>query len=316
MPDDSLMARASGKLKAAASATLTRENAKKALSTKLVAVGLAAIFFATGVDYFENEDKVHRVLATAAHDAGQHEVAGVIEVVDESMDHLKGGALAAIPPAVREHLAGAALALGLLSLASGVRMKVRASSGKHGRVMRDMGGAIAGPGLIAVILYVYVSWRGAIVIRSAMGSFFGHVFRGELSGPDVKELTFRYAPWAWQEVGGVLLIGLAFAAFSGALRLVERRIAPRTRLDLEVTRRTATAAAVLSLSYYACATLVAVTSLGGALRVIAWPWKIDAPAFLVTLALMSFGIGLGRAGALLHRREEGEKPPAPKKPTS
>src|SRR5437016_12636775 len=110
--EDGLIARASGKLKATASATLTKENAKKAFATKLVAVGLAFIFFAAGIDYFSHDDDVHHAVAIAARDAGQSEVAEAVEVVDSRLSDWKMRALDTIPQRFRDRLAGAAFALG------------------------------------------------------------------------------------------------------------------------------------------------------------------------------------------------------------
>src|SRR5204862_4238323 len=116
---------ASDRITAAAREVLSSKNVKAALANKLIALGLALIFFAAGVDYFSHEDDIHKAIAGFAHDAGQHEFAEAVETFDKTMDDVKAGTVERLPLSVRDHLAGAAIALGVLAMGAGVWMKLK-----------------------------------------------------------------------------------------------------------------------------------------------------------------------------------------------
>jgi hypothetical protein len=308
--DDGPLARASQRFKTAALAALSKENATHALANKLVAAGLAVTCLAGGINYFDHDDEIHRAVAGFARDAGQQEVAAAVEVVDVKVDDWKRQALARLPLTVRENFAAAALAGGVLALGLGLRLKIKAHSPTRGKVLQDVGRAISGPGFVGVAVFVALSWRGASVVRHAIGSFLRRLFSGDMSAGDLGELTTHYAPWAYDAVGGVLWLGLALLALAGLGRLAEHRASPRARIAIEVARHTATWAGVLAITYYAAATAVAIASYAGALNVIAWPWKVDKGAFLVAVAFMGFGIGLARTGTAELAREKAALGPA------
>jgi MFS family permease len=320
-PDSGLLKRASDRLKttattaasaiqvqikATAQQALSKENAKAALATKLVAVGLTAICLSAGIDYFSHDDDVHRAIAVAAHDAGFVRTAAAIEWADGVANEWKLGAFAAIPQPVRDHFAAAAFLAGAIAFGFGLRMKVRASPGRRGIILRDVGGIIAAPGLVMLGVFTYMSYRAAqALVTNGFGSVFVGLSKGEVT---LGELIVHYGPWAWLDVGGVLLLGIAWGALGAAgpaaLRKWAPRFAPPEGVALDSARRTLFAGAALSLGYYLLATLASIGSYGGALRVIAWPWKTDPGAFLAALGLMALGLGLLWAGTLEHRREE------------
>jgi hypothetical protein len=84
------------------------------------------------------------------------------------------------------------------------------------------------------------------------------------------------------------------------------RFHPPEGLLLHCARRTLLLWGALALAYYAAATAVAIGSYGGALRVVAWPWKVDPGAFLAGFTLLALGLGLLWTGTVEHRREESE----------
>ena len=60
---------------------------------------------------------------------------------------------------------GAALATGIIFFALGIRMKVKEHHPLHGRVLRDVGRAIAGPGYVGVLVGALLSYHGALIVR-------------------------------------------------------------------------------------------------------------------------------------------------------
>lgn len=305
MAEDDALSRAKEKLRTRARQALSRENVRAALATKLVAVGLCLVCLAGGIDYFSSSEAIHHAVEGVAREAGQPSVATALEDVDEQVDDLKARAVSSLPEHVRDHLAAAALVLGVVAIGAGLRTKLRAAGEERGRVLRDVGRLIAGPGVVGIVAFVAISWHGAPVLRNATASF-GRRVRDGISAGEILELAGRYALWAWTEVGGVLLLGIAFALAAVGGHYARERAGERWTLPLDVARRTAAWASALALGFYVCATLIAIVSYGGALRVVAWPWKTKPLAFLVALAFMAFGIGLAHAGtAEMRRRGQG-----------
>ncbi len=301
--DESALARASERLKAAARETLTKEKARAAFANHLVAAGLAATFLAAGVDYFKKEDQIHGALAAIARDAGRLEVAQAIDAIDQTFDGWKNASLSQLPPAIGDHLALVTLLLGLGAISAGLVVKLKVAGEHRGQVARDFGRAIAGPGFLGIALFVFVTWRTSSLMKNVLAGFCQKLFAGELSGTDAWELVSKYAPWAWEDAGGVLLIGLALGTGSLFARWGEGRAPESLRLAVEVVRRALGWGALYALAFYALATFVAIATYGAGLRVLCWPWKIDPGAFLVGLALMGIGSGLARAGTRLLREQ-------------
>jgi uncharacterized membrane protein YidH (DUF202 family) len=299
---------ATGAAQSAASAALAGKKAKSMLAFKLIVLGLTLTALAGGLDYFSHEDAIHKVIAGFAREAHYDKVAEAIESWRVTMSRFRLATLEKLPEVVRDHLAGAALGVGALMLAAGLRIKIKEHHPVHGHVLRDVGRAIAGPGFVGVIVFVLLSFHGALIIRRSFANVYRQLDAGLMTWSDLGKLCERYTPWAYDAVGTVLWIGVVLAVAAAVARIAETRI-ERGRLPLEVFRRTSSWAAALSLAYFACAVVVATVSYAGALNVIAWPWKVDPGAFLTALGFMSFGMGLDRTGTRMIKREAAARGP-------
>ncbi|MEZ0227211.1 MAG: hypothetical protein ACAI25_01180 [Planctomycetota bacterium] len=310
--EPSAFARASERVKSvaqtAAVAALDGKKAKSMLAFKLIVVGLTLTALAGGFDYFSHDDAIHKVVSGFAREAHYDKVAEAVDSWDVTITRFRAATLERLPEGLRDHLAGAALAIGVLMLGSGLRIKIREHHPVHGHVLRDVGRAIAGPGFVGVIVFVLLSFHGALIIRRSFSNVYRQLQSGQMAWGDLGKLAERYTPWAYDAVGTVLWIGVVLAVVAIAARISESRI-ERGRLPLEVARRTCAWAAALALGYFACAVAIATVSFGGALNVIAWPWKVDPGAFLTAMVFMSFGMGLDRTGTRMIKREQAEKEP-------
>ncbi len=314
--DKSAFARASERLKSVAQTATGAVDAKKAksmLAFKLIVVGLTLTALAGGFDYFSHDDAIHKVVSGFAREAHYEGVAETVDSWNVTVTKIRVATLEKLPEPVRDHLAGAALGAGALMLVLGLRIKVKEHHPVHGHVLRDVGRAIAGPGFVGVIVFVLLSYHGALIVRRSFANVYRQLSGGQMSWSDFWSLFPHYAPWAYKDAGTVLWLGAALAVVAIVARVIEPRV-ERGRTPLEVARRTAAWASALSLVYFGSAVLVAAVSYGGALPVITWPWKVDPGAFLAALVFMSFGMGLDRTGTRLIKREEAEKEPEAKGP--
>jgi hypothetical protein len=284
---------------------------KSALAFKLIVVGFTLTALAAGFDYFQHDDAIHRVVSGFAREAGYDKVAEVVDWWDLKCDDIRAATLERLPAPLVDHLAGAALAIGLISLGVGVRMKIKEHHPVHGNVLRDVGRAIAGPGFVGVIVFALLSFHGALIVRRSFANTWHKVGTPELSWGDAFELVPHYAPWAYADAAGVLWLGVVLGVIAIGAKLSERRV-EKLRVPLEVARRTCAWGATLSLLYFAAAVFVAAVSYGGALPVVTWPWKVDPGAFLAALIFMSFGMGLDRTGTAMIRREDADAAKAKK----
>ncbi len=308
-------ARISARLGSAVLEAAAAERAQSLFGTKLIAAGLALVAVAGGLDYFQHQKAIYQVLGDVANDAGQGDVVTTLQGVNQQVDALKLQALAHLPKGVRDHLAGAALALGAVLLTVGTRIKLRFA---RGQLVRDIGRVIAGPGFLGVVAFALISWRGVAVLRATTLTFTTRLREGQLSWSDLKAFTVQYGPWAWEPVGAVLLLGVLLLAASAAVRFAWVRRIKRAPLLGEVLQRSTFWGGVLAVSFYLAATVISIVSYGGALRLLAWPWKTNRGAFLVTLAFMALGLGLARTGTNMMKREaaEGDDPDAAPAPAA
>src|ERR1700722_12433726 len=122
--DQGALARVRTAATSAVIAALDPEKAKPAFAFKLIAGGLALTALAAGFDYFSHDDAIHKVVAGFAREAEFPKVAELVERWDAFVDGWKDSTLAWLPHGVRDHLAGAALAFGILTLAAGLRLKI------------------------------------------------------------------------------------------------------------------------------------------------------------------------------------------------
>ncbi|HZV03139.1 MAG TPA: hypothetical protein VFF73_40910 [Planctomycetota bacterium] len=301
--DTSALARVRTAAKSAVVKAFDPQKAKHALAFKLIAGGLALTALAAGFDYFSHDDDIHKVVAGFARQADLDSVARGVESWDETVDGLKSASLKTLPPALRDHLAGAALAGGLVTLVLGVRLKIKLVQPVHGHVLRDVGRAISGPGVVGIVVYALLSWRGVIFIKRAVENMAHKVSAGELSRADALDLVGHYGSWPYNDVAGILWTGIVLGVLAIGAKISESRL-DTWRIPVEVARRTASWASALSLLYYLLAVIVAVVSYGGGLTVLTWPWKLDPAAFIAALSFMSFGMGLDRTGTRMIKREE------------
>jgi hypothetical protein len=290
----------SERLKTAAIEAVSPENVKAALANKLLAIGLMLVCLACGIDYFNNDDRVHGAVKSVAIDAGADQVAEAVDSVDKSVDDMKENALEKLPAPIRDNLPIGAFLVGAVSLGAGFRLKVVAAGKEQGRVLRDVGWAVAAPGIVGVLVFAVTTWRKASVLRNTTRTFFA----GDKSWSTLADLGAHYAPWAWEHAGGVLVIGLVCVAAALGFWLGRAKLEPRLGIATAILRRTATGAAALALGFYLLATLVAIVSYGGALPIIVWPWKVDTLAFLIGLFFMAGGLALARTGTLELRAQE------------
>jgi hypothetical protein len=291
----------------AVSSALEPKKVKSALAFKLIVVGLTLTALAGGFDYFSHDDEIHKAVANFARDAQYDGVANAVETFDGKVNEIKTGTLDSLPKTFRDHLAGAALAAGIVMLFAGVRMKIKEHHPVHANVLRDVGRAIAGPGYVGVGVFVVLSYQGALIVRRSFANLHHKLSSGELTWGDAFGLVPHYAPWAYADVGTFLWLGVILGVFAVAAKIAEGRVEPLRAIPLQVARRTAAWASVLSLVFFGSAVLVAAISYGGALPVVTWPWKIDPGAFLAALVFMSFGMGLDRTGTRMLKREAEEQ---------
>lgn len=292
------------RLKAAAVDAVSPEKVKAALAFKLISIGLLLIALAGGVDYFAKDDQIHKALSGLARDADAVQVANAVDEVDSQVDQAKQDFVDRLPAPVRNNLPWIMLVLGGASLAFGLRMRINAAGENKGTVVRDVGRMIAAPGLMGIVAFVGISWHGALVVRSALGSFGRKLYHGEMTRGELWDFTTNYVPWAWNDVGAVLLIGVAAIALGFGTWIGRRKAPEKFHLPLDVFRRTALFAGTLCVAYFVACAAVAIASYGGALRVVAWPWKLEPGGFLVTLTLMAFGLALSRTGTVWQRQHD------------
>ncbi len=309
------LARASERLKIATTSAVTNavssalepKKVKSALAFKLIVVGLTLTALAGGFDYFSHDDEIHKAVANFAREAEYGRVADAVETFDGKMNEIEKGTLDSLPKSLRDHLAGAALAGGIVTLVLGVRMKIKEHHPVHANVLRDVGRAIAGPGYVGIGVFMVLSYQGALIVRRSVSNLHNKLSSGELTWGDAFGLLPHYAPWAYAEVGTFLWLGVILGVFGIAAKIAEGRVEPLRAIPLQVARRTAAWASVFSLVFFGSAVLVAAISYGGALPVVTWPWKIDPGAFLAALVFMSFGMGLDRTGTRMIKLEAEEE---------
>jgi hypothetical protein len=303
------LARASERVKTVAASAVTAalepKKVKSALALKLIVVGLTLTALAGGFDYFSHDNEIHKAVANFARDAQCDGVAEAVETFDGKVDELEKGTLERLPRSFRDHLAGAALAGGIVTLAAGLRMKIKEHHPVHANVLRDVGRAIAGPGYVGVAVFMVLSYQGTLIVRRSVANLHQKLSSGELTWREAVNLVPHYAPWAYAEAGGILWLGIVLGVVAIAAKVAERRV-ERLRVPLEVARRTASWASALSLVFFGSAVVVAAISYGGALPVVTWAWKIDPGAFLAALVFMSFGMGLDRTGTRMIKRVSAE----------
>src|SRR5437764_157658 len=109
----SALSRASERVKTVALSAFDPAKAKSALAFKLIAGGLALTALAAGIDYFSHDDEIHKIVAKCARDVQWQDVAETVEWWDVKCDGIKAATLEKLPLSVRDHLAGAALAVGV-----------------------------------------------------------------------------------------------------------------------------------------------------------------------------------------------------------
>ncbi len=290
--------RTTDQLRKLTSQALTSDAVKAAFATKLVAAGLGLVACAAGVDYFVGGADMQRAFEQVASEAGATGVASTVHVGGAWLSAAKAWAVAQLPDTPREVGVWLATVGGLVLLAWGLHLKVRAPD--RGRAVRDLGWVILGPGLLGCALFAISSWHGVAAIRVPMRGFWDKVRGGQLDRAAVGEFTLRYGPWVWHSIGPllVLAIGLAVAAIALRPRPDERAT---LRVGKDVGRRTAAWASGLLLAYYLCVTVVTVSTYGAGLPALTWPWKVRPLASLGTLLFMAVGGGLVRTGRVLLR---------------
>lgn len=291
MSDESVRHTASQRFKAIAAQAVTKERVRSVLATRLVAIGLALVCFAGGLDYFTHGEDVHKAVAGLARDSGQGELVDDLERAGARVGAWKAAALELVPDTLQEYVVLCTAAAGLVLLGWGLRAKLGAGSrAERGRAMWDLGRIILGPGVVGALAYLVVALRGFPVIRRTTGAFVDKVRAGAFGWGDVGALTVKYHAWVWHEVGPVLVLGLTGVVAA----VVVRR--GRGRPAVDVLRRACLAGGLLALLYYACVTALAVASYGAALPATTWPWKVRPATFLLTLTVMSLGVGLAWTG--------------------
>jgi hypothetical protein len=303
--DDPLRVRASERLRAIASQAVSRDALRAAFATRCVAIGLALLCFAGGLDYFSHGEDVHRALKGIARAEGGGAVVDEVERVGGQVGAWKAAALAMVPDTVREYVVFAALLPGLAALAWGLRLKLGGDGDdERGRALWDIGRIILGPGVVGAVAHLVVTLQGFPMLRRTTSGFVDKLRQGSFSGGDVWALTVKYHGWTWNEIGAVLALGLALVAATLALAPISRG-----RVSLGVLRRTSFSGALYAIFYYGAVTTVAVASYGAALPVVTWPWKVRPGTFLLTLGLMALGTGIAWTGrALMQRARAAETP--------
>lgn len=290
--------RASERLKAIAQHAVSAEKVRAALATKLVAVGLALICFAGGLDYFSQGEEMNKTLAGIARDTGQGDLVADLEKVGGRWSAFKATVIAMLPDTLREYVVLLSLLPGMGVFAWGLRLKVGSGSREErGRTLWDLGRIVIGPGLIGALAFSVRAIKDFPVLRRTTSGFVDKIKNGTLTGADVGALTAKYHGWTWAEVGPVLVLGLLLCATAFVLGRLRRG-----GVAVDVVRRSAWSGAALSLGYYGSVTAVAVASYGAGLPVVTWPWKVRATTFLLTLGLMSVGGGIAWTGRALLRR--------------
>ncbi|MCO5166424.1 MAG: hypothetical protein M9894_08670 [Planctomycetes bacterium] len=305
--DESVRHTASQRLKAIAAQAVTKERVRSVLATRLVALGLALVCFAGGLDYFTHGEDVHKAVVGIARDSGQGQLVDDLERAGAQVGAWKAAALALVPDTLQEYVVLCTAALGFVLLGWGLRAKLgTGSQAERGRAMWDLGRIIIGPGIVGVLAYLVVTLRTFPVVRRTTAAFVDKVRAGALGWGDVGALTVKYHAWVWHEIGPVLVLGVLGVVGALVVR------AGRGRPAVDVLRRACLAAGALALLYYAGVTAVAVSSYGAALPATTWPWKVRPATFALTLSVMSLGVGLAWTGLGLMRRapQEADVTPA------
>lgn len=303
--------RASERLKAIAAhavhGAVSAEKVRAALATKLVGIGLALICFAGGLDYFsQSGEDMSKAVAGFARAEGQGALVDDLQKVGGRWSAFKATFVAMLPNTVREYLVWLSLIPGAVVFAWGLRLKLGdGTRAERGRALWDLGRIVLGPGLLGVVASVMVAVQSFPVLRRTTSGFIDKVRNGALTFDDVSALTAKYHAWTWAQIGPVLVLGLGLVALAVVLTIVGRG-----RIVADLLRRTAWSGSVLSLSYYAGVTAVAVASYGAALNHVTWPWKVRTTTFLLTLGFMALGAGIAWTGRALMRPVAEETPPA------
>lgn len=296
--------RASERLRAIAQHAVSKEKVRAALATKLVAIGLALVCFAGGLDYFSHGDDVSKAITGIARDSGQGQLVDDLEKVGGRWNAVKAAMIAALPDTAREYVVVISLLPGIAVFLWGLRMKLGAGTREErGRTLWDLGRIVLGPGFVGALVFLVRAVREFPVLRRTTSGFVDKVRNGTFTWSDVGELTVKYHAWTWAQVGAVLVLGLTLCALAFVLGRLKRGGAAA-----DVVRRSAWSGGLLSLGYYGSVTAVAVASYGAGLPVVTWPWKVRATTFLLTLGLMALGAGIAWTGRVLMRPEQAPAP--------
>jgi hypothetical protein len=291
--------KAAGAAKQAAKVDVRK--ARAVLGTRLVLAGLAGVCLAGGIDYFQNAEAIKDAVTGIARETGHSGFAAAVDDVDRTVQGAKQEALLSLPVIIQQHLSTAALALGLLGIGIGTRIKMT-STDEPGRSLRDIGRVIAAPGFVGMLTFNALLLRSAR-LRTSFGSFANKLFGGELSWEQLQGLTGQYAPWAWREVGSAAVLGGSLAVVAVVSRLVPIAKESPWRPKFDFLRKVTFWAGLLLLGYYAAASAAAVASYGSALSpYLTWPWRLTPGAFLTTILFMSVGIALARTGTAMMKR--------------
>lgn len=285
---------ATQRLKDLTSQALSRDAVRSAFGTKLVAGGLGLCGCAAGVDYFATGDEVQKAIGKLAAGSSAAAVADTVMTVGAWLSAAKAWVAARLPDTPQEVVAALASLLGALLLAWGLALKVRTPGVDRGRGLRDVGSVLLGPGVVGLVLFGFKSWAGVPALRVASRSFVEAWQDGRTTWKGLFDYIVRYTPWAWREVGAVLLLGLALlVAWIVGLAVTRGR---ERSLMAQLATRAAGAGAALCLTYFAIASAIAVMTYGGGLACVVWAWKVKPMAFLATVGFMALGVALRRTG--------------------
>jgi hypothetical protein len=209
MGDEPIQQRASERLRAIAGLAVNKDTVRAAFATKLVAVGLALVCFAGGLDYFSHGEEVRRALAGIARDSGQGAIVDDLAKVEGQMSTWKRAALAFLPTTAPQWVVLISTLPGVCLLAWGLRLKLGSGTqAERASALWDLGRIVLGPGVIGAVAYLLASMHGFPVLRRTTSSFVGKVRDGALTSSDVLSLGAKYHGWTWAEVGPVLVLGL------------------------------------------------------------------------------------------------------------
>ena len=285
-------------------AKLDRDQARSVLGTRLIAIGLALVFVAGGLDYMERADDMRKALTGIARDAGQTGLADAVEDVEEGMDRLKAKALHSLPVWLQESLPYLGLLTGLGLIGAGLTVKLRVPGAAKGRTLRDVGRILTAPGIAGVAAISLLTWRAAPVLRINVQEYWRKL--GTPAGADTWELTRSYGPSAWDALGWFCVIGVLLAALSLAALPLRGRWEGRKLFVFGLVRRFVFWMGLLALGYFAVAMAASIVSYNGALRVVMLPWRLDPLSNVVTMSLLALGVAMARSGTIWMREEEAE----------